>query len=330
MKFNLNLIRKLFPWLTPSPNIIVAYVIDAFRFSRFNNNNSYRTTRKKHLAQLIRACHGLEKAFSLPSVKEKFGCKNAGVLIDEIGSFVNNHGFDEYVFVAMSVLKEYFHHHENMDSNSLKELRCRYEKLKKKVLVADSQREGLGGMILLPNQDVFDEAAFTKFFESRYSVRNFQEKAVNLDIVQEVIKTSLKTPSACNRQSWSVHLYQGKKKASEILSYQYGNRGFGEHVQNVMLVTGHLSSFSSKERNQVYIDGGLVCMSIMLAMHSHNLSTCPLNTAYHWYEESRLRKGISLDDDEVPIMMIAFGYAAKDTKCAISHRRSVEEVLVHH
>ena len=113
----------------------------------------------------------------------------------------------------------------------------------------------------------------------------------------------------------------------KALSFQNGNRGFGYTISNLFIITGKLSHFSSKERHQVYIDCGLYSMSLILALHSHGVSTCALNMSDQFGRERIISKALGFSDDEVPIMMIAAGYASKDASSANSSRRYADEFI---
>lgn len=323
----LKLVRKLLPWLTPLPNLLLNHTIDAVRFIRFNTNNDYRKSYHKHRASLIRSAHGLEKAFSLPSVKNQFGINLAQVLVDDALSFVALYGYDKYLKVASDVIKVYLEHHsKNMDSD-YELLRHQHKLLIEKIGGNAQDNKTLGGTIFSPKQSYVSHDLFRSFFISRHSVRKYRPDIIDDKVVKDVINTSLNSPSSCNRHPWLVRIYQGKEKVEEVLRYQIGNRGFGDQVTNLFLVTGRLSYYSSKEHHQVYVDGGMFSMSLILALHSHGLQSCALNTAYHWYDERRLRKCVGLDADEVPIMMIAFGHAGDDARCAISTRSDFENII---
>jgi nitroreductase len=72
----------------------------------------------------------------------------------------------------------------------------------------------------------------------------------------------------------------------------------------------------------------LFSMSLILALHSRGIGSCPLNTSYTYKDEIKLRKGINLPLSEEPIMMIAVGNLKDNYKVAASPKKSIKDVLI--
>ncbi len=321
----INLIRRLFPSLPSSINIAKSYFYDAIRFMKFNTNNRHRQSKRKHQAILVRATHGLEKAFSLPEMKSIFGVNQAGFLIGELRAYMERFGVDDSVREAFSVLDSYFSYHSLVDDPQVVNLVQTYAEMK---IIEYSSDLNDGCYCECERGDTYiKKDNFSAFFMSRYSVRKFDGLSVSKDLFVEAASVAGKTPSACNRQPWKVRVFTNKDRIREVLKIQNGNRGFSDSICNLAVVSGYLSYFSSKERNQVFIDCGMYSMSLILSLHSMGISTCPLNLSYQAKEERVVSKVLGFDEDEVPIMMIAFGEAASDAKCAKSMRRSVSEFV---
>lgn len=324
----MEFVRKLFPWLLPSFHILFSYARDAKRFVKFTTNNNYRGSKLKHEAIIRRMSHGIEKAFSLPDMKPVFGISNATGFIYELRHYYKSYGFDELIKDSLDIIVIYRNYISKSKANGVNELVSDINKLLLEVTefqavhgrscVLEFKREDIKNMMMN-----FD---FSSFCQSRFSVRDFSEECVDLSLINNAINTSLKTPSACNRQPWKVHIFQGEK-AKSILKYQNGNRGFNKNIQTVLLITGELTSFSNGERNQVYIDGGLFSMSLIYALHSQALGVCALNTALKVPQEKLLFSAASLPMHEVPIMMLAVGNLKASYKVAKSKGKSLSEIV---
>ena len=312
----------LFPKLLFKLNIFVSYIYEAYRFSKYCTNNDYQSNKDKHRAVMIRKCHGVEKAFSLPNMKEKFGVVQASALLNEVNLYKDKYGIDSYIIEAISILRNYFEYHKQVEDESI-------ASIKEQFLTLLSQQESKSKLVkcYLPvsNTSRITSEEFQVFFKTRHSVRAYDDFVVPRTIIDDILATAEKTPSACNRQPWKVRILQNDKDIQHSLSFQNGNRGFGGSIKNLMIITGKISCFSSKERNQVFIDAGMYSLSIMLACHSHKLSSCPLNLSFPINEELKLARALDFDKDEVPIMMIAFGKAVEDSVVAKSFRRPQAE-----
>ncbi|MEZ8397105.1 nitroreductase family protein [Vibrio splendidus] len=320
----LSIIKRIFPNILSTGSIYISYISDARRFVRFNTNNRVRLCQNKSSALLIRASHGLEKAFSLPDMKASFGEKQAIYLIDLVISVHSKFGNLEEIDEAVNILNNYFLYHGDLLSNELFLSKKRFEKF-----VSEND-------LLISNVDcyayfkpeinfILDD--YERFVESRHSVRNFREGKVSPDIIKKSVNIALNTPSACNRQPWRIRILQDQELIRQALSIQNGNRGFSSNISNIAIITGKISCFSSKERHQVYIDCGLFSMSFIHSLHASGLGACALNLSYHAHNERNVRTILGLDDDDALIMMIAFGYVSPNAKYSQSKRLGLDRIL---
>lgn len=276
-------------------------------------------------ALFFRARHGIEKAFSLPSLKRYFGAEKAELLVYHTKIQLNKSGYDWQVADSHEILERYVKHLRDNGSSIPPEITEFIAELESSRPLSNTTHFPSNVQFEPPKTDLSFED-FARFFNSRYSVRDFDDVCVPEEIVREILQVAGKSPSACNRQAWEVKVFQGES-AKRALSYQNGNSGFGHTISNVMLITGDLRAFVTRERNQAYIDGGLYSMSVMLAMHAHGLSSCPLNMCYSWVDRKRVFEGLGLQGYQVPIMMIAFGWKNSSTKVIRAQRKEVTELV---
>jgi nitroreductase len=138
----------------------------------------------------------------------------------------------------------------------------------------------------------------------------------------------MKTPSVCNRQAWGIYHTSDQEVKDLVLTYQTGNKPFGESIPNLMVITTDLKAFfSAEEHNQHLIDGGLLAMSLMYAFHSLGIATCALNWSAKPKTDLTLRKYVNIKPHHSIIMVLAIGYPDDNNKVCASTRRPVEEVF---
>ncbi|MGX9346663.1 nitroreductase family protein [Microbacterium sp. KNMS] len=165
------------------------------------------------------------------------------------------------------------------------------------------------------------------FFETRHSVRDFSDRPVDPALLHRAVELAINTPSVCNRQAWKIRLFEGADVV-RALAFQNGNRGFREQIPALALVTVDTRYFAAaSERNQAWIEGGLFSMSFVWALHALGLDSCMLNLSVLNRTAAGLRERFSIEDAELPIMMIAIGHGSEGHRRARSPRRLVEEVL---
>ena len=85
--------------------------------------------------------------------------------------------------------------------------------------------------------------------------------------------------------------------------------------------------FAGSEHYQHWIDGGMMSMSIIYALHSLGVASCPLNWSQTPKADKALRKALKIENNQTVIMMIAVGYPEQANIVCRSSRRPFEEVF---
>lgn len=203
---------------------------------------------------------------------------------------------------------------------------------------AQSAREALDGWNadgdrrddISPIRDIAERGISdaSAFFNSRHSVRDFDDREVANEALAEAVRLAISTPSVCNRQAWFVRFLEGAD-ARDALKLQNGNLGFGHAIPKIALITVDARMFAGAgERNQAWIEGGLFSMSLVWALHSLGVDSCMLNMSVRNRTSSKLRKRFALDDSELVIMLIGIGYGREGHRRARSPRRTSNEVIL--
>jgi hypothetical protein len=114
-----------------------------------------------------------------------------------------------------------------------------------------------------------------------------------------------------------------------VLAFQNGNRGFGDQVNKVIVVTTDLQAFVTPgERNQCWIDGGMFSMSLIHALHSLGVATCCLNWSVEMDIDRAMRVSAGIPECEAVIMLIAIGHYPAHLRVAQSARKRLTDLLV--
>lgn len=301
------------------------YNKDMEKFKKYSFEFSKRKTRRHFESDLIFYSHKIEKGLSLPKPRAGFGKKNIDYLINALEQYVKRYEWDKVSAQALKSLYDYYYFNKS-NNNNLTDL---FEKMENIRSTKPDQIELLeGGAYQLTKADIdrsnFD---FEDFANSRYSIRTFDNGEVSIDLIKKAVKIAQKTPSVCNRQSSRVYVYDDEMK-NKVLKYQNGNAGFGEDASKILIVTQELMDFRGViERNQCFIDGGMYAMTLIYALHSLGVGTCPLNLSITNDVEKKLKKVAGIGDSEVPIMMIAVGNLPDVLMVAASPRRDPEKVI---
>lgn len=330
-----NLIKKIVPKSAKrlyrskqtQLSIIKDYIYDYRKFKR--ESASFKLRSKEMMqAYILKEYHAVEKGLALREPRPGFGAPRIEALADIVDDYVGKFGIDAITEMTAFTLREYlsFDDGHNQVSAELK------HKLEQLLLRCDeSTSRKTGGTKMVPKAEILDTLNFDfdRFFKSRNSVRDFSDEPVPTATILRVIDTARYTPSVCNRQSWKVYVieHSNVELKRRLLNVQNGNKGFGEHISSLILITGKLSSFFAYERNQVYIDGGMFAMSVVMGLHAQGLGVCCLNTSYAKKQYEAFRNSMEMDIDCVPIMFLAVGNLKDDYSVAISERRPLSDII---
>src|SRR5690625_1820490 len=329
-----RLIRLLLPNLVLNPirryrnknRLRKEYEEDYIQFSTYSFVFGKEKTKRHYAAELIFFYHKIEKGIAMPEPKVGYDKKNVEYLVKILKSYIKKYGWDQVSATSLSALEEYYVFNKE-NGNKLKRLNKEIVKLKK--TMPNHVELGIGGTKTVFKADIEQTLVdFKSFVNSRYSIRDFAPGHVSDKVIKEAIEIAQKTPSVCNRHSWKVYSYSKEQDKLEILKFQNGNKGFGHLADKILIVTMDLRDFrGSIERNQAYIDGGMYSMSLIYALHSLGIGTCPLNLSIVNKTERKLKEVTGIPDSEVFMMMIAVGHIPEKLKVAWSPRREIDEVL---
>ncbi|MBV6623396.1 MAG: nitroreductase family protein [Rivularia sp. (in: Bacteria)] len=328
----LSFAKKLLPpaikrkWLTAKLKANFNY--DLRRFSKFSGVSRQINTQTKLQAYITKEYHRIEKRLAFKEPRVGFAPDVIQNLLIKLYEYEKKYGLDETAQIALNSIFSYYQF--NLD-NGLedKQLHQQIVELRNKIPGSENTA-GKGGVINISKNNILKAAKLDlkDFFESRYSIRDFAADEVHISLIEDAVKMAQKTPSVCNRQSSKVYVFSKEEDKKKVLSYQNGNRGFGDKASNVLVVTSNLEHFFSiSERNQCWIDGGMFSMSLIYALHSLGLGSCCLNWSVEYEVDCAFKNAVDIDDSESIIMMIAVGHLPENLKVAQSNRKNIREVL---
>ncbi|MBD2298357.1 nitroreductase family protein [Nostoc sp. FACHB-190] len=328
LRYILKLI-KIIPLAISEVRLAYNYAYDFTNFIRWSSVRGSST--QTQLGALITMdYHRIEKGLALKEPKVGFGTDIIERLLSNLWEYQKKYGVDEIVQISINTLVAYYEFNLN---NSLKNDRLYHELLNLKEIIPADIKVHQGGVLKITGKQIIESSQinFRDFVNSRYSIRHFAPIDVEISLIEKAIEMAQKTPSVCNRQSSKVHIFTSNEDKSKVLKFQNGNRGFGEQISKVLIVTSDLQNFvSAGERNQSWIDGGMFSMSLVYALHSLGLGTCCLNWSVQHQTDTNLKQVAGIKDSEVVIMMIAVGHLPNELNVAQSPRKNICEVMIVH
>lgn len=325
------MLKKIFPKnLRKAIKFVVqdlkSYIYDINRYFNFSKTTNFYRTELTLASQITTRYHVVEKGLTMPDMRLGFGKENILDLIKDLKIYEKKKFSKSNIHFlhALSVLSEYLNVHRLNNFELDKRIVEEIERFEKNYDITPSEQLEMTVSEYFTHQN----DSFKNFAETRKSIRNFTNKRVEIEKVEEAIKIAQTSPSACNRQPSRVHIVSDKEKINQILKIQGGNRGFGHLGDKLLVVTGELSVFAGAgERNEVYTNVGLFSMSLLYGLHYKGIGSCVLNWSKNSTTDKELRKIIDIPKAETVVMILLIGYPVENLKIANSPRFDLEDII---
>jgi nitroreductase len=307
--------------------MVFEYLQDMWQFTRYNSHSPLQPKLKRIAFHTVIETHTLEKGLALPRPRAFFGVQKIRTILNMQRRDSEREQFPrEMLLGALSAYLNWNKRNENGFNDIVPQI---------EQFIEQESSDGIqpcGGVreVQYPSNNLHAQ----EFLKSRYSSRVFDQQPLQRDVVEQIVAIAQKAPSQCNRQSSKVHVFVEQEKIQALLELQGGSKGFADYVPTLFVVTSEITAWGGpQQRNQLYVDGGLFSMQLMLAMHALGVLNCPLNLAVSNSTEWAIKRLANIPSDERLIMMIAAGFPPEMTvnegslTVAASPRRPIHQVL---
>lgn len=268
---------------------------------------------------LRRNVHRLEKGLIMRPRRAVFAGDYIGETLRVLGRVLESRRPDDDVLLqwAWDVLGEYFA--ACSDNEVIAQARARYAELHAKHVPtsATSKPYARGTWDGLPSYEQMLRLALR-----RRSVRWFQQRPVERELVDRALEVGIQAPSACNRQPFRFIVLDEPELVKKVARIPMGTAGFSDQIPMLIVVLGQLRAFAhERDRHLIYIDSCLAIMGFELALETLGLSSCSINWPAIEDRERAIRKVLDIAPDEQPIMTIAVGYADETGEIPFSQKK---------
>ena len=271
---------------------------------------------------LLRENHTIEKGLSLKNPRKGFGQQKVLKLLKRLNKYFDVYGKTdkEFLIYPLGTIKHYIHYTKSTGVE-IPIIEREYKILMEKSGFVDVKEQG--GIIQASKDEILKKcnSSFESLLNSRHSIRYFSKETVTKDIIEKALNLAQRTPSACNRQGWHTHVFQGEESV-RLIKWQGGSHGFEDEIRTSILVTANLKAFLYYEIHQAYIDGGLYAMNLINALHSLGLGTIPLSCGFT-HDKLKGLADFDIPKNEVPIVIIGVGNLLENFNVAISKRKNI-------
>lgn len=302
---------------------IADYGYDGLRYIQASTAARRPNDPEKLAALITMDYHRIEKGLALQEPKPGFGQDVVRRLADNVALYERQFGVGALTFISRKVLRAYvaFNDHCQIQFPDL-------EEFLRQGVQPDVATEGGTRELAFSGVFPFSNEEARRFILSRHSVRQFTGRIVSKDLIEQSVSLAQKAPSVCNRQSARIFVSNDPARMAEILEFQNGNRGFGEKLGAVFIVTADMRAFTTLgERNQAWVDGGIFAMSLAHALHAQHLGACMLNWSMKGKHDKKMRRAFGIEDNYAVITMLGAGYVPEKIRVAASPRRSTKDII---
>jgi nitroreductase len=273
--------------------------------------------------------HQLEKAQTYSDTKLNYGKDKVTKLLGQVEQYISEYGFDDVVSTSNGVLESHFQNEKGWRNEIIIE---KYRELLIKYDLDTKKKNVLGGIELYDPSTIKTLDGLKDFLRSRRSCRLFSDEAISIEIIQDAIRDAMTAPSACNRQTTRVHIYEDKTIIEKLVRAQKADIDWCLKADKLLIITSNKFYYRNYlERNQGMFDSGLFSMILNLSLHNMNIGCC-FKMAQKSPEIDQATKSIGNipDNEDINVLFLIGRYPKQPFIVAKSARIHLENVFTLH
>lgn len=158
--------------------------------------------------------------------------------------------------------------------------------------------------------------------KNRFSVRDYLDKDVNENDLNEILEAARLAPSACNYQPWKFIVVRDKEKR-EALYYACKRQDFVRKAPVIIVGCRVGIAFPMfKNSDSGILDVGIALTNMTLQAVKLNLGTCWIGAFY----EEEVKKILSIPDNATVVAILTLGYP-KNPIPPPKNRKKLEDII---
>ncbi|MCK5758064.1 MAG: nitroreductase family protein [Clostridiales bacterium] len=172
---------------------------------------------------------------------------------------------------------------------------------------------------------------FSELVKIRQSVRKFNNRLIDRDVLNKCTEAARLSPSACNAQPWKFLIVDDPELVKRVASCTYSSivkfNKFTDNAAAFAVVVMETGTFASKagaiftNTDYALMDMGMAVEHFCLQAAELNLGTCILG----WRRQGSIKKLLNIPTNKKIGLVIAIGYE-KDPVIRKKVRKPIEEM----
>ncbi len=165
--------------------------------------------------------------------------------------------------------------------------------------------------------------SFYKIVASRRSVREFQEREIPPDVLQRILQTGRRAPSAANRQPW-YFMAVTRAEGHPLYDLLYV-KGFRNAPVLLVGLADRRRAWVRKSdgANYAWVDVAIALTEMILAATAEGLGTCWIAA----FDSVEARRVLGLPPEVDPVSLVALGWPTEPLEPVEKDRKSLTEIL---
>lgn len=153
---------------------------------------------------------------------------------------------------------------------------------------------------------------------TRRSIRKYQNKPIDKETIQEIIKAAQHSPTAHNRQPWEFLVIDDREILANLRHIQRWT-SFAKDAACVILVCGDIEkSFNRNKEDEKWsfidVDCAIATENLLLAAWAKGIGTCYCGAAPMQKVVDALKEYLNLPDNIRPFAIVTMGYPDETPK----------------
>ena len=167
---------------------------------------------------------------------------------------------------------------------------------------------------------------FAQLAKERYSVRKFQDKKIEKELLEQVIYAGRVSPTACNNQPQKVYVLESDAALEKLKKCTTCH--FNAPAALLICYDKNISwkrSFDGEDSG--WVDASIVTTHMMLQAHELGLGT----TWVMYFDPAAAIREFALPENIIPVAILPIGYPAQDAEPSANHfkLREEAETIIH-
>ena len=147
--------------------------------------------------------------------------------------------------------------------------------------------------------------------ETRRSIRKYNDKKIDKEILEEILKAGMYAPSAYNEQPWQFIVIDNKDLLDEIPTF-HDHANMCKTAALAILVCVDLKK--EKTEDMWLLDCAAATQNIMLAAFEKTIGSVWVGVYFRQNYIEGFKKLLNLPDHIIPISLIPMGYHDEEIK----------------